>query len=76
MTDFGDQAPVVAEAGPVFKHEEAKVVLDADFDFEPISVLPAAVVDEDFAGEPLSVLQAAVVDEDVGQTSVLAADFL
>jgi hypothetical protein len=64
MTDFGDQAPVVAEAGALFKHEEAEVkpVLDADFegaDFEPLSVLPAAVV-----------------DEDVGQTSVLAGDFL
>ena len=54
MSDFGEQPPVVAEASPVFKHEEAKVVLAADFDFKPISVLPAAVVDEDFAGEPVS----------------------
>jgi hypothetical protein len=31
MTDFGEQPTVVAEAGPVVKHKEAKVVLDADF---------------------------------------------
>ena len=64
MTDFGEQPPVVAEAGPVVKHKEAKVVLDADFDFKPISVLPD---EEDLVDEAVS----AVVDE-----AVLPADFL
>ena len=42
--DFGDTAPVLAEAGKLFEQVASSPLLDADC--EPLSVLPAASVDE------------------------------